>query len=1032
MNNEIMASITDYVIKLQELTQRNMDILQALNDSFFTNQSHLTVNVGENQYAIPSFIALENRLNSLKANFENLVRAPQTGEAFFNFDGDSRAIEVRSYTTTPNSLVLKPVENFGVDKNDIFKDFLTPVPYISLSTKELPNDITEVLVKKIIPVNSELKTSFKNSLKNTTSSVQYKYSDLYKILSLYELDKDYIEYDTKVSMPIRKSIGSGTYVIEEILEDRIDENLDNYITIKLRSNLDSNIYMSSLKYKLFDETIERELKVGDQLVTYEGNAKMEIMELFPSTNSITIKVLHGDFINLVPSYNNEEKYIVDLNKIKLFSPIDFDSEKIIKVSLEEDEYIFVALAALNSRMNIQAPWGTGLMLNTYNLTNNDVKFSQYYKENVKNVGDILFEITSMISNPLTKYTEEEFKQFTSFKPIINRDNILVTRINDHLNNSSTVQNIRGLYSQKKVLQAELNEIEKGIKELNESLSAISFDDTTGRRAAYTSQISSLNIRRGELITSITKIMDEISISANSSEVPIENAKYRIRGFFDTSDIKWEDHIKGIRVQYRYKNENDKQNTALTFDEKFVFSDWNEMKSFDRSKIPYYENGLYVSKMEEKNNDSNNPSFSQIDIPISQGESVDIRLKLVYDLGDPFVQTTSDWSDITTMIFPSEYLKDVKILDIIEENNNDIETNRFNNIIKEEGIPEHVGDKITDQDMTYFHKPENISSGFYTAERRIIPLKDKLEDLSNTLIALKDEVYGTASESLKISLKHGLSEVSLNPLVDNKIYTDAYASISSTNYTSDGNYEYNNSTGLVTTVFNLSLLNDSEHIVKLYSMFPGNRDTDIQTLINYKFDKRNFYIEYESPTIDQPESQSDEIADLYGIWYEHPKEGDKEQAIQGGNQFIYFRVKEVNTGESLYGIGDQSDKNKILSAEKGYIKCLNDSSIEKTSMWVYPKLTQRYGLCIDSNEIGSYITLKPNEEFIIPIVVEFYVKSEQNEISKIISFDILPSLYKDPITYKFTITAKYQNSVQDKLISNNLANAGTSKYNIVYR
>ena len=35
-----------------------------------------------------------------------------------------------------------------------------------------------------------------------------------------------------------------------------------------------------------------------------------------------------------------------------------------------------------------------------------------------------------------------------------------------------------------------------------------------------------------------------------------------------------------------------------------------------------------------------------------------------------------------------------------------------------------------QDITYYHKPENIASGFYTDERRIIPLKDKLAELNN--------------------------------------------------------------------------------------------------------------------------------------------------------------------------------------------------------------------------------------------------------------------------------------------------------------
>ena len=99
-----MASVTEHLVKIQELTQANLDILKAINDSFFTKQNHLSVNVLGNQYAIPSFITLENKLNSLTANFENLVNSPDSGEAFFTFDGNSRAIQVRSYTSTPNSL----------------------------------------------------------------------------------------------------------------------------------------------------------------------------------------------------------------------------------------------------------------------------------------------------------------------------------------------------------------------------------------------------------------------------------------------------------------------------------------------------------------------------------------------------------------------------------------------------------------------------------------------------------------------------------------------------------------------------------------------------------------------------------------------------------------------------------------------------------------------------------------------------------------------------------------------------------------
>lgn len=1022
-----MASITDHVIKLQELTQQNLDILQALNESFFTNQNHLTVRVGENNYAIPSFITLENKLNTLTANFNNLVHAPETGEAFFNFDGNSRAIEVRSYSSVPESLELKPVEQFNWEQNDIFKDFLTPNPYIKLDVQSLPNDITQVLVKKIIPISTELKAVFEGKLKSGQDdivSTTFAYKDLYKILYPYKPDVDYIEYDTRMNLPVRKNIGSGTYVIEEIVDDVVDDNLDNYITIKLRRDLDPTLYMSSLKYRLFDETIERPLKVGDQLVTFEGNAKMEITELRSNTNTIVVKVLHGEFLNLVPSNNSQT--IVDLNKLKFYSPIDFDSDKYIHIPLEEDKYVFVAIAALNPRMNVQSPWGLGILLNTDKLTleGDDSKkdFRSFYNETVRNIGDVLFEITSMMSNTLTKYPHSEYEELVGFSPIVDTNNILVTQINKHLNDSESVKNIRSAYSQKKNLQSQLTEVQNEIVALNKTLASVSFDDTTGRRTAYIAQINSLNARKNEISTAIIKIVDEIAVAANSSEVPIENAKYRIRGFFDINQVdkrlsdgtNLRDHIKGIRVQYRYKNVDALQNQALTIDNKFLFSDWNDMGGFDREMVPEYKSGKYQSDLTKVNDTVNSPSFNQIDIPISQGETVDIKLKLIYDFGYPFVQVSSLWSPIVNISFPDEFLHDTKILDIISENNNDIETNRFKNIIKEEGVPEHINDKITDQDMTYYHKPENIASGFYTAERRIIPLKDKLEDLSNILTQLKDEIYGTNVDSLKVAIKQGGNVVNLLPFANNSIYTESYSNIKNSNGTDKyvGRYAYDETTHLITTVFNISLYNDSEHIVKLYSMFPGNRDNQLYDITNYKFTKDDYC-----------------NAQDKGVWFEYPDTNTNGMKIQGGNQFMYFRIKDAYTGASFYDTGNQSGVNDKLSLDQDKVKC-TETAISSNLMYVYPKLSNQYGLCLDSNQVGGYLTIKPKEEILIPLVVEFYL-TEDESIYKTLSFDILPSLYKDPVNYKFTITAKYKNAIQDDIVSSQSSSSKYDAYNTIY-
>lgn len=1033
------GSITEHVIKLQELTQKNLEILQALNDSFFTNQNHLSVRVGENQYAIPSFISLENKLNSLTANFNNLVNAPESGEAFFNFDGNSRAIEVRSYTTTPSSLTLNPVQTFEVENNDIFKDFLTPNPYIHLDVQELPNDTTQVLVKKIIPLNSNLKQIFESNLIETVGeqkvskkSAVYTYKDLYKILSQYIQDTDYIEYDTKIDLPVRKNIGTGTYVIEEILEDYIDDDLTNYIVIKLRSDLTSSNYVNSLKYRLFDETIERPLKVGDQLITFEGKAKMEITELRVSTNTIVVKVLNGEFLNLIPSGQVDESLLVDLNKLRFYSPINFDEDKYVKVPLEEDKYIFVAVAALNSRMNVQSAWGSGLMVDAHSLTNHsgDKDFNTYYKENVRNIGDTLFEITSMMKNTLTKYSVEEFNAFTQYQPEIDLNNLKVVRINEHLNNATSVQNIRKLYSQKKELQVQLNEIQSEITGLNEVLSTISFDDTTGRRTAYTNQITALTTQKNDINSSITKILDEIALAANNSEVPIENAKYRIRGHFDIpAEFEWRDHVKGIRVQYKYKNaDTDGTNTVRSIDDVFTFTDWNEMTSHDIIPTPKYEAGRFMPDVPEDTANKNEISYNQIDIPISQGEVVEIRLKIVYDFGAPHVQTTSVWSPTVTIKFPEEYLRDIKILDIISENNSDIETNRFNNIIKDEGIPEHISDKITDQDMTYYHKPENIASGFYTSERRIIPLKDKLEDLHNTVTLLKDEIYGTNMESLKISLTNGSYQTILQPYIENKIFPEAYSTITSNVDGSGfaGNYEVMELAGaqIVTTIFNLTLTNDSDHPVKLFSMFPGDRGTILNTLVHSKYTRSDYHC-------------GGGEANPQGVWIEYPidETGDyrdfTSRKTQGCNQFLYFRVNDIHTGQLYYGAA-HDNSTSVISYNKADMKYTGAPGVN--GVRIYPKISNEYGLCIDSNIVGDYLIINPKNEIIIPIVVEYYVNDTSPvQLNRTIAFDILPSLYKDPISYKVKFIVKKEASTQDKILSNQQSiSSGGSKYNPIYR
>ena len=127
----VNSNVVDYLSRIESLTKTNLQIMKTINDSFFTKKSHLYAEIDDTTFVIPSFISLENKINMLQENFENLVKSPETSEAYFNFDGNTRSIEVRKYNYAPDSLELNPIESYSVESNDIFKDFMTPVPYVN-------------------------------------------------------------------------------------------------------------------------------------------------------------------------------------------------------------------------------------------------------------------------------------------------------------------------------------------------------------------------------------------------------------------------------------------------------------------------------------------------------------------------------------------------------------------------------------------------------------------------------------------------------------------------------------------------------------------------------------------------------------------------------------------------------------------------------------------------------------------------------------------------------------------------------------
>lgn len=875
-------NVSEALLKLVDLTSENVKLLEALNDSFYSKNAHIQTDIQGKKFTIPSFLSLENKINHLQDAFDNLVHSAKAGDAWMNFDGNSKEIKLVGYNPMGNPIELSikdpnggETKNINTKKPSFFKDMLSPSPYINFALATLPDNVSQINVRKIVLYDEALIHRIQTwGLNHGGSSdiIHLPYED-FKALIIDPANgiemaqgTGWDMYDKVYDMDIRNQVGKGSYVIEKVLKDYIDDNLEEYIDVVISES--TPMVWTSTK-----DAAENNLATGCKLTNYDGAAQFEITKIHIPSRTMTLRVLHGSYINLMPDTTPNDTTHSDYSILKFLTPTNEDiisKDKNLQIPLEEDQYIILYASPITPTTRVQADWSTGMFVDTYQLNvivgNTLVGFEDYYKKNVRNIGDCLMELAGTMQSPLSNFSEDTFKELTGgdlSKPVLGdgtNATLQVVQINKHMNDSEAAKNIRSLYSQKKQYQTRLADVTNKINDLETELASVSFDDQTGTRGMYETQISELRKQYNELYSSLNHIIDSISTAANNSQIPIEAAKYRVRGYVDVAkvldnlhvngrngDIGLED-IRGVHIQYRYKNPDIPQANVSVINE-FLFTEWTDQFPEPRMKSVKYKEGKYTGAYDDLkesgvlDDTSNKPKFNQVDIPITQGEIVDVRARIIWAFGYPFSRCTSPWSDIYTMEFPDELVKDVQLKTIIDENNDDIETYRFTNIIRENGIDVHTQDKVQDQDITYFHKPENIASGFYTQERRIIPLRDKLSTMDKDLVELLDLVKGTTADAIKVSFTIGSNTYNITQGIDNDIHLQPYGSVKA-GAIANGPYLRRLETGPVQTMGVIKITNTTKHTVNLYSMFAAPRDKAIHNIIKSRrvFDLENYYNE----------------------------------------------------------------------------------------------------------------------------------------------------------------------------------------------
>ena len=946
-----MSSFNDYLTKIQELTDKNLQILSLINESFYSRKTKASALIDGVSYTIPSFITIENKINDLEGNWNKLIAAPDAGSAAFVLDGTTRRILLSGFETAPEAMTtLKQDEKdrFYVESNDILKDFISPLVYLKFDLNDLPLSVRNVNVRKV---------SFKNRDITLPTAGATDWATISSIFENWTEDTDYVMYDKIYSLPLRVNDYDGTFTATDIT------------TRQDGSYLYWDLTLDGYTYTYENGTMTGDLKVNDKLLSKDGECKFTVTAIDYNSKKVTLKVDSG---------YADPKNGITLRYFKAAKDID----RFIKVPLEEDQHIAIFIAPVNDTVNCCASWDAGVLIDTDTLTDSTGRtFKEVYGSEIKNLGDIIFDLTQFIDSSISSLSEAEVTKITNYKPVLNTDtengDYSVVMLNDHLLDNTSVDQIRKLNVEKTNISADLKTLQDQVNELTTLLSATDLSSQSATvRTGYETRLKSLNSSVVAKTKEYINKINEISTLAGDSVLPTSSAKYVIKGAVNTdsieSDLDGKAKVIRLELLYRYKNINKSSSNSTTISDTVTVSDWNKYIIDYRHKTAGWDSDKMKMDydFEPSGTGTGNTiaaDWRSFSIPITQGETVDIRFRVQYDLGWPYVSVFSAYSDTVNVQFPDDLLQYTDIDTILEDNKTDARDSVVTQELINNGVTDHINDKVIDQDLTYFHRPESISSGFYTEDsRRVISLKDKLYTLNNDIETIKSGVFGGTTKYLQVSLNDDYSNVIVTPNSSNNNFNTI-------NYTDM--LEDTEGASLIRYVVNVNITNTSTaYPISLYSMFYGDTQVMLDSNKNAtKFDASD-YCKGVSPFIDANGSENPQLL----------------------SQYLYVRNKNKWTGAMSYTYGT------IGGSHTSYI-------------WFNPHTMS--DIQLSSSTPGSYYQLGPGDSITLPILIKLPgsgVSASNTSVNIFhLGFDLWTSPFTDPLTYDFDITVNYNSGNSKK-------------------
>lgn len=853
-------TFSDFAYQLMRREENLLKFMTLLENSFSSENDLVTMQFEKSdgsveEVEVGSIAGILKKISTLEENFKQMGNINNVSNASVLLsDGTLRSVYLSDPVGEPKKFKVGEISSYFQRENYLKHLFSDPYTYLKVQVprKDYPAYNSVIANKVLLTVNDLDKASyFEQNIKN----VDIEYPSMKQILDNGSIS--YTETQIEIELSTSEYSKKGVFSVLNIVDKK---TVSNNVTD------DGVVYLLDTLFYV-DKATNTDVLLKKNDVLFVGKSQYKIDFISESTNHVGVVRVSG-----------YDPIVIGVDKM---SYINTAQEQFVGLPINKNEFVIWFIKPVNPSSKIVSDdWGTGTAVNTDEILSGEV-ISNLWQSVSAIANESLVSAGDFIKPPSPQLLLENFK---------------VVVINDHKSNSDSIVTIKQKFSDKQLAESNLKMVQEDIQKKNTALATTPPSDNATKNLLK-SQLETLIKKQENVSREVSSKVNDLN--ATSLQLKGFKKKWNVIGFitegaeaFDGNKI-----IKniGYDTEYRYlsRDGRTKENESINVKkgeilEKGILPKWVKMPN---PKIR--EKDIHGNWLTENIGEVDSFSITQISIPISENEIIEIRTRAISEAGYPLQLNYSDWSEPLQVEFPEG--EDIEVDNIIELSKTSVVENNIIAYLTQKGVLRHNFDSVEITEKYYAHFLRSIGTDKLTPENKPIDAQTYIDSYVSRLLSLENiigSLDGTISVRILAEDESLIAEVNRNGTI--KYSEEFYKTLVEDFTVKKGT--------IINKTIHIEITNLSEGDIEILPYVTGIKDDKlIPAYTGYTFNNteyNDFRQYFGSPIVRLDTITDAEFLEAKSEQYPFA-EIDAFQSKQVKGQLLYSRKKDIKLNDDMW-------------------------------------------------------------------------------------------------------------------------------------